>query len=182
MNFFWSYFWPVLAAGIVFGVIAGTFGFRLKITRTRGAETSFVRPPLRVRWFSLLAGIAASIIFAALWHGPFGAAQRFEVQVERQAREGLDNWEMYKVSASLHHDPLTRRLVLTGPADDFQRSELAKIMGTISGVSSVRWSAKQPGLPLIAEGAAAGCLGFLFGLLLAYLVERRRRYNAQWSW
>jgi hypothetical protein len=25
-------------------------------------------------------------------------------------------------------------------------------------------------------------LGFLFGLLVAYLVELRRRYNAQWNW
>jgi hypothetical protein len=25
-------------------------------------------------------------------------------------------------------------------------------------------------------------LGFLFGLLLAYLIELRRRYNAQWTW
>ena len=25
-------------------------------------------------------------------------------------------------------------------------------------------------------------LGFLFGLLLAYLIELHRRYNAQWNW
>jgi hypothetical protein len=28
----------------------------------------------------------------------------------------------------------------------------------------------------------ASLLGFLLGLLLAYLVELRRRYNAQWNW
>jgi membrane associated rhomboid family serine protease len=37
-------------------------------------------------------------------------------------------------------------------------------------------------MPLIAEGAAGAVLGFLFGLLLAYLVELRRRYNAQYNW
>ena len=36
--------------------------------------------------------------------------------------------------------------------------------------------------PLIVEAAAVALLGFLFGLLLAYLVELRRRYNAQWTW
>jgi hypothetical protein len=25
-------------------------------------------------------------------------------------------------------------------------------------------------------------VGFLFGLLVAYLIELRRRYNAQWNW
>jgi hypothetical protein len=35
---------------------------------------------------------------------------------------------------------------------------------------------------LIAEGMAVSVLGFLFGLLLAYLFELRRRYNAQWNW
>jgi hypothetical protein len=38
------------------------------------------------------------------------------------------------------------------------------------------------GTPLIAEGGLIALLGFLVGLLLAYLVELRRRYNAQWSW
>ena len=38
------------------------------------------------------------------------------------------------------------------------------------------------GTPLIAEGTGASLLGFLIGLLLAYLVELRRRYNAQWNW
>jgi hypothetical protein len=37
-------------------------------------------------------------------------------------------------------------------------------------------------VPLIAEGAAVAVLGFLLGLLLAYLVELRRRYNAQYNW
>jgi ABC-type lipoprotein release transport system permease subunit len=35
---------------------------------------------------------------------------------------------------------------------------------------------------LLVEGLFAAVLGFLLGLLLAYLVELRRRYNAQWNW
>jgi hypothetical protein len=35
---------------------------------------------------------------------------------------------------------------------------------------------------LIVEGMAVALLGFLFGLLVAYLVELRRRYNSQWNW
>jgi hypothetical protein len=35
---------------------------------------------------------------------------------------------------------------------------------------------------LIAEGGIAAILGFLLGLLVAYLMELRRRFNAQWNW
>ena len=34
----------------------------------------------------------------------------------------------------------------------------------------------------LVEGGAIAVLGFLFGLLLAYLIELHRRYNAQWNW
>jgi hypothetical protein len=73
-------------------------------------------------------------------------------------------------------------LVLSGPADDFQQRELVRTMETLPGVSSATWSAGSGGTPLIAEGAGTSVLGFLIGLVLAYLVELRRRYNAQWNW
>ena len=65
--------------------------------------------------------------------------------------------------------------------DDVQRSELARLLGQIPGVSSATWS-NNGGIPLIAEGAGIALLGFLFGLLLAYLGELHRRHNAQWNW
>jgi hypothetical protein len=166
MNAFWSYFWPVFAAGLLVGIIAGLIAFR--------------RRPKRYLRLGLALGV--TIALAALWHGPFGAADRFSAQVERGAREGLESWEMPKVTAHLHHGPLTRRLILSGPADDFQTSELVRIMNTLPGVSRTQWTPSPAGPPLILEGAAISVLGFLFGLLLAYLVELRRRYNAQWTW
>jgi len=81
----------------------------------------------------------------------------------------------------LHHEPLTRELILSGPANDFQRAEAARLLSQIPGVSRAVW-APSVGVPLIVEGAAVALAGFLFGLLLAYLVELRRRYNAQWNW
>jgi hypothetical protein len=70
---------------------------------------------------------------------------------------------------------------LSGPADAFQRSELLRILNLLSGVRDVSWT-NRGGVPLIVESALAAILGFLFGLLLAYLIELRRRYNAQWNW
>jgi hypothetical protein len=52
----------------------------------------------------------------------------------------------------------------------------------LPGVESTGWSADGGGLPLVVEGLGVAVLGFLFGLLLAYLIELRRRYNAQWTW
>ena len=37
-------------------------------------------------------------------------------------------------------------------------------------------------IPLIAEACAMSLAGFSIGLLLAYLVELRRRTNAEWRW
>jgi hypothetical protein len=37
-------------------------------------------------------------------------------------------------------------------------------------------------MPLIVEACAVSLAGFLFGLTLAYLVELRRRANAEWRW
>ena len=166
MNALWSYFWPALAVGLLAGAIAGSIAFHRPTKRT----------------VALAAGIAIAIAAAALWHGPLGAADRFTGQVERSARQTLDAYEMTQVQARLHRGPLTRRIQLSGPADDFQRSELVRIIGGVPGVSNARWTASGGGLPLIAEAALAAMLGFLFGLLLAYLVELRRRYNAQWKW
>jgi hypothetical protein len=162
---FWSYFWPALGAGIVVGIIAGAIGFRRRKNRN----------------LALVIGACVSIGLAALWHGPLGAADRFAAQVERSVRGTLVYNEIPEVTGNLHHGPLTRRVNLSGPADDFQRSELVRIIGNVPGVSTATWTSSG-GVPLIVEASAAAVLGFLFGLLLAYLVELRRRYNAQWNW
>jgi hypothetical protein len=166
MNALWSYFWPSFAAGLLVGVIIGSIAFRR-----------------RARRFVVLAlGVAVSILFAALWHGPLGGADRFEARVERNIQKTLVYYEMTQVTGHLHRNPLTRRVLLSGPADDFQRQGLVGFMNQIPGVSGTSWSSDGGGAPLIVEGFAIALLGFLFGLLLAYLVELRRRYNAQWNW
>ena len=180
MNAFWAYFWPIFGAGLTIGVISGLTAFRAPRAKPKDRETAIQRWRGRRR-IVLLCGAVVAIAVAALWQGPLGAAHRLATQVERDARLTLDNYEMTRVRAHIHHGPFTRQLLLSGPADDFQRSELVRIIGSIPGVSSASWSAGG-GTPLIAEGAGTSLLGFLIGLVLAYLVELRRRYNAQWNW
>lgn len=185
MNAWWSYFWPAFAAGLIIGAIAGSIAYRVRILPSNepgSREQRLAMPAARKRRLALIGGFILSFAAAGLWHGPLGAADRFAATVERAARATLDNYEMTQVAAHLHRGPLTRRLILSGPADDFQSSELVRIMSGLPGVSGARWSPQGGGPPLIAEGAAVAVLGFLLGLLLAYLVELRRRYNAQWNW
>ena len=37
-------------------------------------------------------------------------------------------------------------------------------------------------MPVIVEAAGVSFAGFLIGLTLAYLIELRRRANADWRW
>lgn len=163
MSPLWTYFWPVFALGLLLGGIGGSLWLRRK------------------RRIALAAAAVLALAGAALWHGPLGAARNFRMEVDTVAQAVLVDWEMMQVDARLHRDPLSRRLMLSGPADDFQRSELVRIMGAVPGVSSATWS-RSGGVPLLLEGIGAATAGFLIGLLLAYVVELRRRYNAQWSW
>ena len=159
-----GYFWPVASLALLAGALFGTLAIRK-----------------RRRSIALL-GIALALAWTAAWHGTLGAAERFTASIEHTARFVLNDWEMGHVQGRLHRDPLTRRLLLTGQADDFQRAELARIMGSIPGVSTANWSAGSGGMALLAEAALVSLAGFLLGLLLAYLVELRRRHNAQWKW
>jgi hypothetical protein len=166
MNALWTYFWPVFAAALVIGMIAGSIGFRRRQKRT----------------VALAVGLLAAIAAATLWHGPFGAAGRFSNRVELGARQALDYYEMTHVTARLQRAPLSRHLILVGPADDFQHSELVRLLSQLPGVSSVSWSSRGAGLPLLGESLLLAGAAFLIGLALAYLAELRRRYNAQWKW
>lgn len=163
MNALWSYFWPAFAIGTGAGVIGGL--------------AAMLR---HNRWFVVAAAVLA-LAGAALWHGPLGGAAQFAAKVESNVARTLTYYEMTQVQAHLHHGPLTRRVVMSGPADDFQRTELVRLMSDIPGVSSASWT-PSGGVPLIAQGLLAAVLGFLLGLLLAYLIQLHRRHNAQWEW
>lgn len=179
MNAFWDFYWPVLTAAVVLGVVAGGFGFRA--THVRRPKTREFR---RRAVVAVVAGTTVVLALGALWHGPVGTGERLASSIERQSRYVLNDWEMAQVQAQVERAPITRTLVLTGPADDFQRNELVRIMNGVPGVANVRWANMKPrlALPLLVEAELAALVCFSLGLLLSYLLELRRRYRAQWSW
>ena len=168
MSLLWDLYWPLIVASAVAGVVAGAFGFR---RRKRG------------RW-ALATGLGFVLLAAWGWHGPAGSGSRFASDVERQTRQVLVDFEMTSVRAVVERTPLARTLVLTGPADSFQRGELVRILNYVPGVGSVHWSDSPAPfmLPLLVEVELAALLSCGLGLLMAYLLELRRRSNAQWSW
>ena len=91
-----------------------------------------------------LLGLAAVLGLTALWHGPLGAGERLAQRAEARARHTLDDYELPRIQAKMQRGPLTRRLILSGPADDFQRSELVRILDEIPGVLEVRWDPASP--------------------------------------
>ena len=86
-----------------------------------------------------VGGVVATLAFAALWHGPLGAGDRLAARAEKVARDTFVKYERPMNSARLERGPLARRLILAGPADDFQRTEIARIMAQVPGVNEVRW-------------------------------------------
>jgi len=87
----------------------------------------------------VLIGVAAVLAETAIWHGPLGAGDRMAARAEIIARRTLDYYELPMIQAHMQRAPLARRMILSGPADDFQRSELVRIMDDIPGVVDVQW-------------------------------------------
>ena len=127
---------------------------------------------------ALAIGVAATIAAASMWHGPGGAGERFAGTIERTMRATLDHYEMQPVAARLQRGPLARRLLLDGPADAFQRAEIARIALEVPGVGSAHWSGPRSpprALPLIAEIMLMALAAFAIGVVLAYIAALRRR-------
>jgi hypothetical protein len=88
----------------------------------------------------VILGAFAAIVATWLWHGPLGAGDRFASAVDSRARVMLDHYEMVHVRAQMERKPLTRRVLLSGPADDFQRREIKRMIEAQPGVAEASWS------------------------------------------
>ena len=124
MSVLCSQYWPVAAVALAIGLIAGWIGFA----------------PGRRPAATLTLGAAAAIAAALAWHGPGGAGERLAGRIEAEAAAELQRLEMPRVTARVERGPIHRRLLLSGPGNDFQQSELARILSSLPGVAAVRWT------------------------------------------
>lgn len=130
----------------------------------------------------LLAGIAATLAAGAVWHGPLGAGARMAAKMEARTQQFLSDWDLPEVHGDMARAPLSRQIVLTGPANDFQRSEAKRRIEMLPGVADAVFADERasPPLPLVVEAELAALVGFCIGLIIAYLGELRRR-SRQWD-
>jgi hypothetical protein len=137
----WHYYWVVVAMGVAIGAVSGTLLYNRLVSNARdqlaGRDTPIV-DNRRKRRNIFLAGMAATIMFAMMWH--WFASERLAAKVEATVRAELKHQEMLGVSGRLDRSPLRRRIVLSGPADNFQHAELVRIIDDLPGVSGVRWA------------------------------------------
>jgi hypothetical protein len=128
---------------------------------------------------ALAIGLAATAASAFLWHGPGGAAERFVKRSDHDVRRMLDYFEMQQVEGRMQRDPIARRIIFSGPADDFQRTELVRLGESLPGIGEARWSKSRSfltyPLPLVGEAVAMALAAFLAGLTLAYGLSLGRR-------
>ncbi|QIK96809.1 hypothetical protein G7076_10525 [Sphingomonas sp. HDW15A] len=124
---------------------------------------------------ALTIGFAATVASAFLWHGPGGAAERFVTRSDQDVRRMLDFFELPLVEGHMQRDPVARRIIYSGPADEFQRTELVRIGESLPGVGEARWSRPRSvltyPLPLAGEALAMALAAFLLGLTAAYILS-----------
>ncbi len=99
-----------------------------------------------------LIGLAAVLAMGWLSHGPLGNGEALVAGLEAQARAAVATSELKGVEARMERDPLSRTLVLSGPANDYQREGMGQFPGLndrireIEGISSFRWANPPPAL------------------------------------
>src|SRR3954463_15227683 len=91
-----------------------------------------------------LIGLAAALLSGWIGHGPLGQGAAFVDQIEAEAKAVVKQSEL-PVQVRFDRAPLSRRAILSGQADQFQREGLGNFPGingrvaAVPGVSGVRW-------------------------------------------
>jgi hypothetical protein len=157
-----------------------------------------VYEPGMSRWLKLLIGLLVTLLVAWLVYGPLGRGAAYVDLLQQRADLMLRIVEIPGVQARVSRAPLSRTVVLCGPTNDFQRDGLRDLPGVdgrmlrIGGISGVVWDPPPPtpngvsppcrpdgpgmsggGVPLLVELLGLGCLFWLIGLGLGWLVRRR---------
>lgn len=175
MSLVWHFYWPAVLAAFLIGVVGGRIALREREPDDRSRRRKFIS-----------GAIGLYLAAVVLWHVPLGAASRMVGSMESSAAAELRRQGMTSVTVKIERAPIRRSFIIQGAADNFQSRELVRIMADLPGSAGARWISPKLGsgtwLPLLVEAELLALVGFLLGLFLAYLMELRRRSNAEWSW
>ena len=131
----------------------------------------------------ILIGLVAALLMGWVWHGPAGQGEALVGALEQQAKMAAANAELPGISVRMVRDPLSRKAVLSGTANDLQREGLGSQQGVkdyvraVKGMAGVSWDdePRAGGLPLLAETLILVALFYLIGLGLGGLLFGRRK-------
>jgi len=132
----------------------------------------------------IVIGLAATVVMGWVYHAPLGNGEAFVGGLEAQARAKVAAAELPGIAVSAARQPMSRTMILSGPADQFQREGMGEMPGltgrveAVEGVAAVRWADEgkgSRGLPLFAELLAGLVPVYLLGLLLGRLLFRPKR-------
>jgi hypothetical protein len=97
-----------------------------------------------------LIGLAATLLMGWIHHGPLGNGQALVDRLEAQARTAVAAAEVPGVDVRLARDPYSRKAILSGPANEFQREGMGEFPGlnervmAVEGIAAVEWANPPP--------------------------------------
>lgn len=94
----------------------------------------------------MLIGLAATTASAWVFHAPAGYGRRLIDRLDARVQPVVTRQELPTVTASFARSPLSRDLLFTGPANDFQRGRFVELVQeeNIRGLRSVGWDPASP--------------------------------------
>ena len=98
----------------------------------------------------LMLGLAAALIVGWVDYGPLGRGEAFIDRLEEGAQRVLASEPVAGVTAHMQRDPLARTVIMSGPADEFQRNGMGSLPGfdgrmlAIPGMGRVEWTNPPP--------------------------------------
>jgi hypothetical protein len=98
----------------------------------------------------ILLGLVAALAVGAISHGPLGRGEAFVAQLDAGVQQVVRDAEVPGVTVQMAREPLSRRAILTGPADRFQREGQGSLPGidervlAVPGMGRVEWTNPPP--------------------------------------
>ena len=96
-------------------------------------------------YVKLLIGLAVALFAGWISHGPLGRGEAFIDRLEAQAKTVVRAAAIPGVNVRMERDPLQRRAILWGPADEFQKEGQGQFPGlndrvrAVPGIAGMEW-------------------------------------------